>query len=49
MTIVVQGQQWKITDPTRSAVFDIKKAGNVLNVNNALTDVEVDVRAGGSI
>lgn len=48
VTIVVQGQQWKITDPTRSAVYDIQKAGNVLNVNHALTDVTIDVRAEGS-
>lgn len=49
VTVVTAGSEWSITDPSRSAVYNITKAATVLNVFDVLNNVTVDVRAKGSI
>jgi len=49
VTVVVAGAEWNITDPTRNAVYDIRKNNDALNVYDVLNNVTVDVRAQGSI
>ncbi|MCG7409287.1 hypothetical protein MH117_17860 [Paenibacillus sp. ACRRX] len=49
VTVVTHDQEWTISDPTRSAVYNIQKANSSLNVCDVLTNVTIDVRAQGSI
>ncbi len=49
VTVMTEGEDWTITDPTRSAVYDIRQAGISLSVYDTLTNVSVCVRAQGTI